>query len=76
VSKTRRDEAQAAAGSGAKGLRGLPAVAGAKGTSTAIFCATVDHWHAPISIDSMNAGKHVYVEKPLTRYLGEAFGHL
>lgn len=39
----------------------------------AICCSTVDHWHARISIDSMNAGKHIYVEKPMTRYLPEAF---
>lgn len=39
----------------------------------AVVCATVDHWHTKVSIDSMNAGKHVYVEKPMTRYLGEAF---
>lgn len=39
----------------------------------AICCATVDHWHARISVDSLNAGKHVYVEKPMTRYLAEAF---
>jgi predicted dehydrogenase len=39
----------------------------------AIFCATVDHWHTKVSCDAMNAGKHVYVEKPMTRYLGEAF---
>ena len=39
----------------------------------AICCATVDHWHTRVSVDAMNAGKHVYVEKPMTRYLGEAF---
>jgi len=39
----------------------------------AICCSTVDHWHAKISVDSRNAGKHVYVEKPMTRYLPEAF---
>jgi predicted dehydrogenase len=39
----------------------------------AVTIATVDHWHTAISIDAMNAGKHVYVEKPMTRYLGEAF---
>ena len=39
----------------------------------AILCATVDHWHARVSMDSMNSGKHIYVEKPMTRYLGEAF---
>lgn len=39
----------------------------------AVCCSTVDHWHARISMDSLNAGRHVYVEKPMTRYLPEAF---
>ena len=39
----------------------------------AVCIATVDHWHTQCSIDAMNTGKHVYVEKPMTRYLGEAF---
>ena len=39
----------------------------------AITIATVDNWHAQVAIDSLQAGKHVYGEKPLTRYLGEAF---
>ena len=39
----------------------------------AIVCATVDHWHTRVSVDALNAGKHVYVEKPMTRYLSEAF---
>jgi len=39
----------------------------------AVVCATVDHWHARVSVDAMNAGKHIYVEKPMSRYLGEAF---
>jgi predicted dehydrogenase len=39
----------------------------------AVVVATHDPWHAPISIDAMNAGKHVYCEKPMTRYLDEAF---
>lgn len=38
-----------------------------------IFIGTVDHWHAQIAIDAMESGKHVYCEKPMTRYLGEAF---
>jgi predicted dehydrogenase len=38
-----------------------------------VFIGTVDHWHAQVAIDALDAGKHVYCEKPMTRYLGEAF---
>lgn len=39
----------------------------------AVLVATQDPWHAQITMDSLQAGKHVYCEKPLTRYLDEAF---
>ena len=39
----------------------------------AVLIATHDVWHAQITMDALQAGKHVYCEKPLTRYLDEAF---
>jgi predicted dehydrogenase len=39
----------------------------------AIFCSVEDCWHARVILDSLEAGKHVYVLPPLCRYLPEAF---
>ena len=36
-----------------------------------VLIAVPDHWHTAIAVDALNAGKEVYVEKPLTRTIEE-----
>lgn len=75
VSKYRRTEAQKAveaAGGKADAYEDYRKLLERKDID-AIFCSTVDHWHARVTIDAVEAGKHVYLEKPMTRYLDEAF---
>lgn len=38
----------------------------------AVVIGTPDHWHCKQMVDSIMAGKHVYVEKPISTYIDEA----
>ena len=37
-----------------------------------ILIATPEHWHYQMIVDSIDAGKHVYTEKPMTHHIEEA----
>ncbi len=43
-----------------------------KANLDAVCIGTPDHWHAKQTIDALNAGLHVYCEKPMTKTVEEA----
>jgi predicted dehydrogenase len=59
-------------GKDTRGIRDFRMILGDKNLD-AVYIAAPDHWHAPAAILSLKAGKHVYVEKPLSHnpYEGE-----
>ncbi len=72
VSNTRMEQARKGIGRNVPGYKDHRQLLERKDID-AVCIATVDHWHTQTAIDSMDSGRDVYVEKPLTRYLNEAF---
>ena len=72
LSDHRQQDAKAVIGANCKLFKNYEELLAQKDID-AVTIATVDHWHCKTAIAALDAGKHVYVEKPMTRYLGEAF---
>lgn len=68
----RAESALKAAGKGAKRFENYKDLLDSKEID-AVIIATPDHWHAQMVIDAVQAGKHVYVEKCMTRTAPEVF---
>lgn len=64
VYNVRRDQAATIAGGSVKQFNDHRQLLDIKNID-AVIIATPDHWHPQIAIDAMNAGKDVYVEKPI-----------
>ena len=72
LSTQRINDAAAAIGGGCKTFKSYEELLAQKDID-AVTIATTDHWHAKTTLAALEANKHVYIEKPMTRFLGEAF---
>ena len=59
------------AAAGAKGYKDYRKLLESEKSLDAVIIATPDHWHAPIVKAAMQAGKHIYCEKPLAHTIAE-----
>jgi predicted dehydrogenase len=64
------DEARAIAGDKAASFKDFRKLLDDKAID-AVLIGSPDHWHVPMTIEAMAAGKDVYIEKPLTHSLEE-----
>jgi predicted dehydrogenase len=69
IDSTRLEKAVAASG-GAKGVSDFRRILDDDSVD-AVTIATPDHWHVPVALLAMDAGKHVYVEKPCSHNVRE-----
>jgi len=72
LSAHRRDDAKALIGGNCVAFENFEELLARKDID-AVTISTVDQWHAGTAMAALQAGKHVYLEKPMSRYLGEAF---
>ena len=70
VARSRKTVGDAAAG--AKAYQDYRKLLEREKSLDAVIVATPDHWHAPICKAAIQAGKHVFCEKPLTHSVAEA----
>jgi predicted dehydrogenase len=72
LSKQRREDAAALIGPNCVKFKDYEQLLARKDID-AVTISTNDHWHCKTTLAALDAGKHVYVEKPMTRYLPEAY---
>ncbi len=68
----RKDSARGVAGLEARAVHHDYSDLLARRDVDAVFISTPDHWHAPMAINAMKAGKDVYLQKPMTLTIDEA----